>query len=152
MLHNAFLVHDDIEDGSESRRGAPTLHRTRRRAARRERRRRDERAVDAACSARNVDAARSRASPLRIFDEVDHMLRESLEGQALELGWIRDNDRATVEPDDYLRLVLKKTAWYSFIHPMRIGAIVAEPMTETWTASTPSASCSAPPSRSRTTC
>ena len=27
MLHNAFLVHDDIEDGSEARRGAPTLHR-----------------------------------------------------------------------------------------------------------------------------
>ena len=27
--------------------------------------------------------------------------------------------------DDYLRLVLKKTAWYSFIHPMRIGALVA---------------------------
>ena len=33
----------------------------------------------------------------------------------------------TVGTDDYLRLVLKKTAWYSFIHPMRIGALVAEP-------------------------
>ena len=27
MLHNAFLVHDDIEDGSESRRGVATMHR-----------------------------------------------------------------------------------------------------------------------------
>ena len=27
MLHNAFLVHDDIEDGSDSRRGAATMHR-----------------------------------------------------------------------------------------------------------------------------
>ena len=27
MLHNAFLVHDDIEDGSEWRRGAPAMHR-----------------------------------------------------------------------------------------------------------------------------
>src|SRR5450432_1210681 len=26
LLHNAFLVHDDIEDGSEYRRGRPTLH------------------------------------------------------------------------------------------------------------------------------
>src|SRR3954453_8608578 len=26
MLHNAFLVHDDIEDDSELRRGLPTLH------------------------------------------------------------------------------------------------------------------------------
>jgi geranylgeranyl diphosphate synthase, type II len=42
----------------------------------------------------------------------------------MELGWVRDND-LTVGADDYLRLVLKKTAWYSFIHPMRIGALVA---------------------------
>src|SRR5215212_2449164 len=26
MLHNAMLIHDDIEDESEERRGAPTLH------------------------------------------------------------------------------------------------------------------------------
>jgi geranylgeranyl pyrophosphate synthase len=61
---------------------------------------------------------------MRIFDEVDHLVVETLEGQAMELGWVRDNDLA-VGADDYLRLVLKKTAWYSFIHPMRIGAIVA---------------------------
>ena len=64
------------------------------------------------------------AAAMRIFDEVDHLVVETLEGQAMELGWVRDND-LTVRTDDYLRLVLKKTAWYSFIHPMRIGAIVA---------------------------
>jgi geranylgeranyl pyrophosphate synthase len=64
------------------------------------------------------------AAAIRIFDEVDHMVVETLEGQAMELGWVRDND-LTVRPDDYLRLVLKKTAWYSFIHPLRIGALVA---------------------------
>ena len=26
MLHNAFLVHDDVEDESELRRGLPTMH------------------------------------------------------------------------------------------------------------------------------
>jgi len=26
LLHNALLIHDDIEDGSEKRRGRPTLH------------------------------------------------------------------------------------------------------------------------------
>ena len=26
FFHNAFLIHDDIEDQSELRRGAPTLH------------------------------------------------------------------------------------------------------------------------------
>ena len=64
------------------------------------------------------------AAAMRIFDEVDHLVVETLEGQAMELGWVRDND-LSVGADDYLRLVLKKTAWYSFIHPMRIGALVA---------------------------
>jgi geranylgeranyl pyrophosphate synthase len=59
---------------------------------------------------------------MRIFDEVDHMVVETLEGQAMELGWVRDID-LIVGADDYLRLVLKKTAWYSFIHPIRIGAL-----------------------------
>ena len=26
LLHNALLIHDDIEDSSEQRRGRPTLH------------------------------------------------------------------------------------------------------------------------------
>jgi geranylgeranyl pyrophosphate synthase len=65
------------------------------------------------------------AAAIRMFDEVDHLVVETLEGQAVELGWVRDND-LTVGADDYLRLVLKKTAWYSFIHPMRIGALIAD--------------------------
>ena len=47
MLHNAFLVHDDIEDGSDSRRGVPTMHRRARRANRDQHGRRDERTRDA---------------------------------------------------------------------------------------------------------
>ena len=122
MLHNAFLVHDDIEDGSDSRRGVPTMHRR----------------VGVPIAVNTGDAMNALAmrlfrktgerlgpaAAMRIFDEVDHLVVETLEGQAMELGWVRDND-LTVGPDDYLRLVLKKTAWYSFIHPMRIGAIVA---------------------------
>jgi geranylgeranyl pyrophosphate synthase len=124
MLHNAFLVHDDIEDGSEERRGVATMHRR----------------VGIPIAVNTGDAMNALAmrlfrrnveslgpaAALRILDEVDHMLVECLEGQAVELGWVRDND-LTVQPEDYLRLVLKKTAWYSFIHPMRIGALVANP-------------------------
>jgi geranylgeranyl diphosphate synthase type II len=111
MLHNAFLVHDDIEDGSDTRRGVATMHR---RAG-----------VPIAINvgdAMNALAMRlfrmagARLGPacaLRILDEVDHLIVETLEGQAMELGWMRDND-LTLGPDDYLRLVLKKTAWYSF--------------------------------------
>jgi geranylgeranyl pyrophosphate synthase len=122
MLHNAFLVHDDIEDGSDSRRGVATMHRRAGLPI----------AVNTG-DAMNALAMRffrkggerlGPAAALRIFDEVDHLLVETLEGQAMELGWVRDND-LMLGADDYLRLVLKKTAWYSFIHPLRIGAIVA---------------------------
>ena len=123
MLHNAFLIHDDIEDGSELRRGVATMHR---RAG-------VPIAVNAG-DAMNAIAMRlfrttgetlGPSNAMRIFDEVDHLVTETLEGQAIELGWVRDNN-LNVRPDDYLRLVLKKTAWYSFIHPMRIGALVAD--------------------------
>ncbi|HEY3621632.1 MAG TPA: polyprenyl synthetase family protein [Roseiarcus sp.] len=122
MLHNGFLVHDDIEDGSDWRRGVATMHRSA--------------GIPIALNAgdsMNALAMRlfrktgERVGPvagIRIFEEVDHLVVETLEGQAIELGWVRDND-LTVTTDDYLRLVLKKTAWYSFIHPLRIGALLA---------------------------
>ena len=51
------------------------------------------------------------------------MARESGEGQALELGWIRDND-CRIDQADYFRMILKKTCWLATIHPLRIGAII----------------------------
>jgi geranylgeranyl pyrophosphate synthase/uncharacterized protein with NAD-binding domain and iron-sulfur cluster len=123
MLHNAFLVHDDIEDGSDQRRGVATMHRRAGLPL----------AVNAgdamnALAMRLFRGSGQRLAPatvLRILDEVDHLLVESLEGQAMELGWTRDNHLA-FQPDDYMLLVLKKAAWYSFIHPLRIGALVAD--------------------------
>lgn len=124
LLHNAFLVHDDIEDESEYRRDHPTLHR--------------ECGVPLAVNvgdAMNAMSVRLLKQNLtllgpklaaRIFDEFDHMSIETIEGQAMELGWIRDNDCSTTE-EDYLLMVLKKTGWYSFIHPTRIGALIARP-------------------------
>jgi geranylgeranyl pyrophosphate synthase/uncharacterized protein with NAD-binding domain and iron-sulfur cluster len=122
LLHNAFLVHDDIEDAGLSRRGRPAMHRQ----------------IGVPLAVNAGDAMQALAMRLfrsnldglcpqvvlRIVDEVDHLLIETLEGQAMELGWIRDR-AFDVDTDDYLRLVQKKTAWYSFIHPMRIGALTA---------------------------
>jgi len=124
LLHNAFLVHDDIEDSSEYRRGKPTLHREYGVPL----------AVNAgdAMNALSVRLLKQNLALLgpqlgvRIFDEFDHMSMQTIEGQAMELGWIRDNDCSTSE-QDYLHMVLKKTGWYSFIHPMRIGAMIAQP-------------------------
>jgi geranylgeranyl diphosphate synthase, type II len=122
MLHNAFLVHDDVEDESELRRGTPTMH--------------AEHGVPLAVNAGDTLNALSlrlfrdnlpvlgQKLTWRVLEEVDHLMMESLEGQAMELGWIRDQ-RCDVTEQDYLKMTLKKTCWYSFIHPCRIGALIA---------------------------
>ena len=53
-----------------------------------------------------------------------HMCRETLEGQAIELGWIRNN---VVPPhdEDYFEMSTKKTGWYTCMSPCRLGAICA---------------------------
>src|SRR6516164_7038845 len=121
LLHNAFLVHDDIEDGSLYRRNRATLY--------------IEEGVPIAVNVGDAMNAISIGSltenipvlgaelAYRIFHEAQHLVLQSVEGQALELGWTRDNIFDLTE-DDYLRLVLKKTCWYTCIHPCRIGALI----------------------------
>jgi geranylgeranyl diphosphate synthase type II len=60
---------------------------------------------------------------LRVLEEAERMARESIEGQAIELGWRRDNAVALREAD-YLQMVLKKTCWYTTIYPSRVGALI----------------------------
>jgi geranylgeranyl diphosphate synthase type II len=50
------------------------------------------------------------------------MSRQTVAGQALELGWRRDN-LLNLEPDDYLDLIMKKTCWYTTVLPLRVGAL-----------------------------
>jgi geranylgeranyl diphosphate synthase type II len=121
LLHNAFLVHDDIQDASLRRRGLPTLH--------------AQYGVPLALNAGDAlailagealrDNRRALGSRLaaRIGDEFDLMARRTLEGQARELGWRRDIV-LDLEPDDYLDLILHKTCWYTTIHPLRVGALI----------------------------
>ncbi len=52
------------------------------------------------------------------------MALESVEGQALELGWRRDNN-TSVNVEDYLRMVFKKTCWLATIYPIRVGVLIA---------------------------
>ena len=120
-MHNAMLIHDDIQDESEQRRGRPTLH-----------------ATEGVPIAINVGDVLSLMSmrplldnrfvlghqlSLRIIEETERMARESAEGQALELGWRRDNVTDVTEAD-YLEMVLKKTCWLATIHPSRVGALI----------------------------
>ena len=122
LFHNAFLIHDDIEDGSEKRRCGPTLHRVHGLPV----------AINVGDAmfaltlepllenTRRLDLGRA----LRILKVIARMVRESAEGQALELAWIGDA-RWDLADRDYLRMVHKKTSHYTFITPVVVGAIVA---------------------------
>ena len=121
LLHNAMLIHDDIQDGSEWRRGRPTLHMLH--------------GVPLAINAgdalfllslrplfENVGIFGSLLG-LRILREMEQVAWHSLEGQAIELGWIRENV-LDLEDADYLNMVLRKTCWLATIHPSRVGALI----------------------------
>src|SRR5690349_6609164 len=122
LYHNAFLIHDDIEDESLLRRGRPALH------------------VDHGVPiAINVGDAMMSLSlqplldnvervglgpALRILRAVALMTRRTVEGQAVELDWVRRN-AWQLDDADYLAMVELKTSWYSFITPLQVGAIAA---------------------------
>jgi geranylgeranyl diphosphate synthase type II len=121
LLHNAFLVHDDIVDGSQRRRGRPTLP--------------AEFGLGLALNAGDALAVlsnqilRRHAACMevdladRLLHEFDAMALRTLEGQATELGWRRDGVEE-LRPEDYLDLIMHKTCWYTTVHPLRVGALI----------------------------
>lgn len=124
LLHTAFLVHDDVEDDSELRRGGPTIHRRYGRAAAMNAG--DGLAVLALGALRDNEHLLGRALAGRVWAEFDFMARQTVDGQALELGWQRDG-RTALSPDDYLDLIMKKTCWYTTLLPLRVGVLVGSP-------------------------
>ena len=121
LLHNALLIHDDIQDESEERRGKPTMHK-----------------LEGVAMAINVGDTLTLLSlkPLfenqktlgpsltfKVIEETETVAAESAEGQALELGWRRDNV-LDVDESDYMTMVFKKTCWLATIYPLRVGALI----------------------------
>lgn len=122
LYHNAFLIHDDIEDESWWRRGKPTMH--------------IDHGIPIAVNVGdamlsltlqplldNVDRV-GLGPALRILRAVAHMTRQTVDGQALELEWVKSNSWQ-LDDVDYLKMVELKTSWYSFITPLQAGAIAA---------------------------
>lgn len=119
-FQTAALIHDDIADDSELRRGAPCLHLTE--------------GVGPAINMGDLalmlvngtvikDPALDDVTKVRVVGELIDMTRRTVEGQALDLGWARD-ERYDISPEDYLVMATHKTAHYSGAVPLAIGAIV----------------------------
>jgi geranylgeranyl diphosphate synthase type II len=121
LLHNAFLVHDDIADGSEMRRGRPTLAAKHGLAAALNAG--DGLAIVASQVLRRATRRLDRDIADQVMEEFDIMAMRTLEGQATEIGWQLDCVE-DLKPADYLELIMHKTCWYTTIYPLRVGAIV----------------------------
>lgn len=121
LFQNWVLVHDDIEDGSEERRGRPALHR--------------EVGVPVAL---NVGDAMHMlmwrhllglppGPPLAreaAMAEFTRMLLATAAGQHLDLAWVGAG-RFDVTEAEYVRMVTLKTAYYTVVAPLRLGAMCA---------------------------
>ena len=125
-----ILIHDDIEDNSELRRGMPALHRIYG----------TELAINAGDAVHIamwkmikdhiVKVGMEKGMPL--FDKFYDMLELTVEGQFIETNFIY-NVRAIGEGSEnlYLRIAASKTCYYSLYGPMQLGAIVAGKKGET---------------------
>jgi len=121
LFQNWVLVHDDIEDDSEERRGRPALHR-----------------LVGVPIALNVGDAmhvymwqallalvqRPDFHADAIRQEFLRVIHRTAEGQHLDLTWVAEG-RFAIEEPDYLQMVTLKTSWYTVIGPLNLGAYAA---------------------------
>jgi geranylgeranyl diphosphate synthase type I len=119
-FHTAALIHDDIEDSSLTRRGEPCLHVAEGEGL----------AINAGDLALSLvtgtvvdDPGLDDATKLRVLKELVDMTTRTIEGQALDIGWARD-DRFDLTVEDYLVMANHKTAFYSGAVPLAVGAII----------------------------
>lgn len=121
LFQSWVLIHDDIEDDSEQRRGLPALHRT----------------VGMPVALNVGDALHvvmwhtlhelltsTPALALPVIEEFTAMIERTAEGQHLDLAFVADG-RVAVSEEQYLDMVSRKTAGYTVVSPLRLGALLA---------------------------
>lgn len=119
LFQNWVLIHDDIEDASEERRGEAALHRQ----------------VGMPIALNVGDALHvymwqvllglELAHKAAIAQEFLAMIQRTAEGQHLDLSWV-EHQRFDISEAEYLSMVSLKTAYYTVIAPLRLGAWCAE--------------------------
>ncbi|MFE2324369.1 polyprenyl synthetase family protein [Streptomyces sp. NPDC059385] len=134
MFHTFCLIHDDVMDGSASRRGAPTVHRRLARHHGQDRGTFAAERVGASCAILIGDLALAWSGELlhaagltparldAVLPLVDDMRSEVMYGQYLD---VTAAGRPSTDVDQALRIARYKTAKYTVEHPLHIGAAVA---------------------------
>ena len=119
-FQSGALIHDDIADNGQLRRGKPCMHLTEGTGL----------AINCGDLALTMVTKTVLDDPtlepnvkLRVLHELTEMIVRTIEGQALDIGWARDG-RYDITPEDYLTMAIHKTAHYSGAVPLAVGAIV----------------------------
>jgi geranylgeranyl diphosphate synthase type I len=120
QFHSAALIHDDIADESELRRGKPCVHRTEGVGCAIND---GDYALTVVTSSVVADPRLSDSVKVRVVAELSAMMAHTVEGQALDIGWARDGDY-DIDIDDYLFMATHKTAFYSGAVPLALGGII----------------------------
>jgi geranylgeranyl diphosphate synthase, type II len=115
LFQNWALIHDDIEDASEERRGKPALHKLY--------------GIPLALNAGDalhglmwrilVDTA-----PKTVLVEFAKLVELTAQGQHLEMTWMQQQ-RLDLSEADYLEMVGKKAAYYTAVAPLHLGILTA---------------------------
>lgn len=115
LFQNWVLIHDDIEDDSEERRGRPALHRAH--------------GLPLALNAGDAlhvymwDAV-FRSEVARARGEFLEMVNRTAEGQHVDLAWVAHHEWNLTDAD-YLEMVRLKTSYYTVVSPLRLGMLAA---------------------------
>jgi len=117
-----LLIHDDIEDNSEMRRGKPALHKLY--------------GVEQAINTGDIlhlvmwrmlsenHPLLSTDLKMKIGKEFSRMLLRTAIGQGVEQKWTQEN-RLDMKDEDWEFIADGKTCYYSIAGPMRLGAMIA---------------------------
>ena len=116
LFQNWVLIHDDIEDDSEERRGRPALHR----------------AYPMPLALNAGDALHAvmwrllveAGARRKVMAEFTQLIETTASGQHLDLTWALEN-RFDLTPEDYFEMVERKAAYYTGVAPLRLGALAA---------------------------
>jgi geranylgeranyl pyrophosphate synthase len=121
MFQSFAVVHDDIEDDSDLRRGSPCIHKL----------------IGTPLSINVGDALYAKVfemlcdnretlgaeKTLELIQQMTLGSRETFEGQAYDVGWIRQ--RYVPTEAEFMTMLRKKTGWYTGRGPCTAGAIIA---------------------------
>lgn len=116
LFQNWALIHDDIEDASDERRGKPALHKL----------------YGMPLALNAGDALHAKQWALLIESGVSQgvllefvkLVERTAQGQHLEMTWM-ERQRFDLQEADYLEMVGQKAAYYTAVAPLRLGVLAA---------------------------